>query len=258
MKPWKYYEKGTSRTPMPGFMVIGGTLPLEWRDNTQTVMNMFDIIGPVMVGPSSSHTAGASRAGLVARKLLGEEPAEAEITLFGSFAKTCAGHGVDRAVIGGILGFSLDDLRLRTAFEEAEKAGLSYRVSHSELAMSHPNTVAIRLKGRSGDTIRVTVCSVGGGAIKVTEIDGGQVELTAQYATTVVFNNDRAGAVAAVTACFAQHNINIAFMRVYRNYEGKDAIMVFETDQLVGADIVEQLQRMPNIRKAVSISPFQS
>ncbi len=219
-------------------------------------MNVFDIIGPVMIGPSSSHTAGASRAGLVARHLLGTEPVRAEITLYGSFAKTYAGHGADRAIVGGILGFSLDDERIRNSFFHAKERGLEFSFHISEEDAGHPNTVRIVLESKNGEKICVVVRSVGAGVVNVVEINGGEVHFTAEYDTTVIFNNDRAGVIAEITSVFARHGINIAFMRVFRKDEGKDAVMVIETDQGVNDLLQNELRTVENIRKVITIPPL--
>lgn len=219
-------------------------------------MNLFDIIGPVMIGPSSSHTAGASRAGLVARHLLDAEPVRANITLYGSFAKTYAGHGADRAIIGGILGFSLDDERIRDSFTHAKARGLAFTFATSEKDVGHPNTVRIELTGADGETVCVVVRSVGAGVVNVVEIDGGEVLFTAEYDTTVIFNRDRAGVIADITAVFARHGINIAFMRVFRKGEGKEAVMVIETDQSVSPLLQRELRGVDNIRKVITIPPL--
>lgn len=219
-------------------------------------MNLFDIIGPVMIGPSSSHTAGAARAGLVARRLLGTAPVRANITLYGSFAKTYVGHGADRAIIGGILGFALDDERLRDSFSHAAQQGLDFSFEVSEQDAGHPNTVKIELADANGGSVCVVVRSVGAGAVNVVEIDGGAVHFTAEYDTTVIFNNDRAGTIAQVAAVFAQYGINIAFMRVFRKYEGRDAVMVIETDQSVSDVLLRELRAAENICKVITIPPL--
>ena len=219
-------------------------------------MNVFDIIGPVMIGPSSSHTAEASRAGLIAKHLLGAEPIRAEITLYGSFAKTYAGHGTDRAIIGGILGFLPDDERIRNSFFHAKERGLEFFFHISDEDAGHPNTVQIALEAKSGEKICVVVRSVGAGAINVAEINGGEVHFTAEYDTTVIFNNDRAGVIADITSAFARHGINIAFMRVFRKSEGKDAVMVIETDQSVNDSLQNELRSVENIRKVITIPPL--
>ncbi len=220
-------------------------------------MNVFDIVGPVMIGPSSSHTAGASRAGLVSRRLLGEEPVRAEITLYGSFALTYAGHGADRAIVGGILGFELDDVRLRDSFRYAKECGLDFHFEISDEEADHPNTVRIELTGKSGASTVVVVQSVGAGVVHVVNIDGADVLFSAEYDTTVVFNPDKPGIIAKVSALFAEHGINIAFMRVFRKQEGKDAIMVIETDQKIDRTLAEALRSMREVSKVITIPPFR-
>ncbi len=220
-------------------------------------MNVFDIVGPVMIGPSSSHTAGASRAGLVSRRLLGEEPIRADITLYGSFALTYAGHGADRAIVGGILGFELDDVRLRDSFRYAVERGLDFRFEISDEEAEHPNTVRILLWGASGATTAVTVQSVGAGVVHVVNIDGADVLFSAEYDTTVIFNPDKPGIIAKVSALFAEYGINIAFMRVFRKQEGKDAIMVIETDEKIDATLAQALRSMRDVSKVITIPPFR-
>ncbi len=221
-------------------------------------MNVFDIIGPVMIGPSSSHTAGASRAGLVVRYLLGAEPIRATITLYGSFAQTYAGHGADRAIVGGILGYSSGDPRIRDSFRHAKEQGLSFHFIISDEEAGHPNTAKIELEDAEGKQVCAVVRSVGGGVVNVVEIDGGDVMFSAEYDTTVIFNDDKPGAIARLSAVFAENGINIAFMRVFRKYEGKDAIMVIETDQPVSEAVLTRLQSSTHIRKVITIPPLTS
>ncbi len=220
-------------------------------------MNVFDIIGPVMIGPSSSHTAGASRAGLVARRLLGDETTEARIILYGSFALTYAGHGVDKAIIGGILGFELDDTRIRDSFDYAKKSGMSFVFEISDEDVGHPNSARIILKGKNGGSVNVLVRSVGGGVVNVVEIDGGEVMFSAEYDTTVIFNIDLPGTIARVSSLFAINEINVAFMRVFRKYEGKDAVMVIETDQPASKELLEDLRKVQNVCKVITIPSFR-
>ncbi len=217
-------------------------------------MNAFDIIGPVMIGPSSSHTAGAARIGSVARQLLREEPATAEITLYGSFAQTYKGHGTDRALIGGLLGFEPSDARLRDSFSLAKAAGLAFSFELAENAAFHPNTARLVLTGKKGAAVEVMAASVGGGAISVTEVNGVEVSFTAQYFTTVIFNEDKPGVMADVTRVLASNLINIAFLRLFR--KESHAIMVIETDQEVPSRLEEELARIKNVDKVLMIRPF--
>ena len=160
---------------------------------------VLDIIGPVMIGPSSSHTAGAARLGLVARKLLGEDATRARVTLYGSFAKTYHGHGTDRALAAGIMGMATDDVRLRDALDIARERGIDIAFVPSEDEAGHPNTAKLELAGTSGATLELIGSSVGGGAIRVTEIDGMKVNITGQRETFIVLHRDVPGLIAAVT-----------------------------------------------------------
>ena len=162
----------------------------------------------------------------------------------------------DRAIIGGILGFSLDDERIRDSFTHAKARGLAFTFATSEKDVGHPNTVRIELTGADGETVCVVVRSVGAGVVNVVEIDGGEVLFTAEYDTTVIFNRDRAGVIADITAVFARHSINIAFMRVFRKGEGKEAVMVIETDQSVSPLLQQELRGVDNIRKVITIPPL--
>lgn len=215
-------------------------------------LNLFDVLGPVMIGPSSSHTAGAARAGRVARMLLGEQPLRAHIRLCGSFAKTGKGHGTDRAIVGGILGYLPDDVRIRDSFAHAQASGLSYSFSLEEESHYHPNTAIITLSGKDRE-VTAAIASVGGGAICVKEIDGAAVDFSTDYNTTVVFNLDRLGTVAAVTQLFADGGVNIAFLRLFRSGAGGQAIMVLESDQALENCMLDRLRELPNVERVIFI-----
>ncbi len=195
--------------------------------------SVFDIIGPRMTGPSSSHTAGACRLSNTARRIAGEDILAVAFTLYGSFAKTGAGHGTDKALIAGILGMQPDDPGIINAYEAAEQAGVGVSFSYSEDTPHHPNTVRIRIAGKNGITTEVVGESIGGGNIRIVEINGLDVELTGDYPTLIIQYQDVPGVVAVVTHVLAQHHINIAFMRVFRHGKGADAYMIIETDQAV-------------------------
>jgi L-serine dehydratase len=218
-------------------------------------MNVFDIIGPVMVGPSSSHTAGAARIGKVVRTLLGEEPVKAFIIFHGSFARTYRGHGTDRAVIGGLLGFETDDLRIRDSLNLAREAGLEYIIETGDLGEVHPNTVLIKVEGKSGKTITVVASSIGGGNIVVREIDGLQVDFTGESHTIIISHRDAPGAVASVTSLLAVYKINIGQMKVYRTRRGGDAIMVIETDQEPAGEVADKLEKLECVQKVTLLRP---
>lgn len=211
------------------------------------MINIFDMMGPVMVGPSSSHTAGAARIGNMGRTLLGEEVARADIGLYGSFAETGFGHGTDRALLAGLLGMKPDDLRIPNAYEEANRAGMAYSFRTVELRDAHPNTALLVLTGKSGKQLTLQASSIGGGAIVVNKIDGIDVNFTGDFNTLIVRNQDESGSVAAITSILSQVHINVANMSVNRHRRGGDALMVIETDQHIKPRQVEFLSELPGI-----------
>lgn len=211
------------------------------------MINIFDMMGPVMVGPSSSHTAGAARIGNMGRTLLGEEVARADIGLYGSFAETGYGHGTDRALLAGLLGMKPDDLRIPNAYEEANRAGMAYSFRTVELRDAHPNTALLELTGKSGKKLTLQASSIGGGAIVVNKIDGIDVKFTGDFNTLIVRNQDESGSVAAITSILSQVHINVANMSVNRHRRGGDALMVIETDQHIKPRQVEFLSELPGI-----------
>lgn len=211
------------------------------------MINIFDMMGPVMVGPSSSHTAGAARIGNMGRTLLGEEVARADIGLYGSFAETGYGHGTDRALLAGLLGMKPDDLRIPNAYEEANRAGMAYSFRTVELRDAHPNTALLELAGKSGKKLTLQASSIGGGAIVVNKIDGIDVNFTGDFNTLIVRNQDESGSVAAITSILSQVHINVANMSVNRHRRGGDALMVIETDQHIKPRQVEFLSELPGI-----------
>lgn len=204
---------------------------------------VFDIIGPRMIGPSSSHTAGAVRLGGVACRLVGGDVVRATVTLYGSFAKTGRGHGTDRAVVGGLLGFAPDDVGVRTARDLAREQGRDITVLFSDQEANHPNTARITAEGRQGQRVELTGASIGGGSIEIQELNGMEVSFGCEYPTLLVFHRDRPGVVGAVTSILGQHGINIAFMRVFRHAKREDACMVIETDGQIPSALIRQLSR---------------
>jgi L-serine dehydratase len=211
------------------------------------MVDIFDILGPIMVGPSSSHTAGAARIGIMARTLLGDEPAEAKIHLHGSFATTGGGHGTDRAIVGGLLGMRPDNLNLPFSFDAAKEAGLSFTIDTVDLRDAHPNTAVIELRGKTGKKLDIQASSVGGGRIVVNKLDGIEVNFTGEYNTLVIRNRDKNGSLAAVTSILNQCRINVANMSLCRHKRGGDALMVIEIDQPVKPTQIAFLSELPGI-----------
>lgn len=217
-------------------------------------MNIFDIVGPVMVGPSSSHTAGAVRIGFVSRKLLGEPVAEVEILLYGSFLATGKGHGTDRALVAGLLGMQPDDERVPFAFEEAKKAGMAFSFGEANLKEAHPNSVVLKMQGKSGKQLTILAASLGGGRMKICEIDGMEANFCAEYPTLIIQNLDRPGCVATVTSLLSGLEINIATLQLYRDSRGGDAVMVVECDREVPAESISWLENQPGIKRVTYYS----
>jgi L-serine dehydratase len=214
------------------------------------MVSLLDIIGPVMVGPSSSHTAGACRIGLLARCLVGGTPERARLELHGSFARTGEGHGTDKAIVGGLMGFRPDDERLRTALEIAEGEGLDYRFEKTTLADdAHPNTVRMTLE-RGERRAVMTGASLGAGRVLVSEIDGYPVEVTGNYHTIVLVAEDVKGSVARIAGVLAESDVNIATLRLTRKQRGGDAFMVIEVDDAPGERVRDTIRDLPWVRWA--------
>lgn len=212
-------------------------------------MNIFDILGPIMVGPSSSHTAGAVRIGYTTRVLLGEPVREAEIGLHGSFAATGQGHGTDRALVAGLLGMKPEDMRIPESFTEAEKQGMKFRIQVTQISGAHPNTAYLKVKGDSGKTLEVQASSLGGGRINISKLDGITVDCTGENPTLIVRNYDQPGYVSGVTTALAQNFVNIATLKLYREKRGGQAVMVIESDQEISREMIDQIAAMPGIIK---------
>ena len=205
-------------------------------------ISVFDIIGPIMVGPSSSHTAGAVRLGLVARAILGRQPADATIELHGSFAQTGQGHGTDRGIVAGLLGMATDDPALRRSFELAAAAGLAFRFETVDLGEeAHPNTARLTV-GDGQRSVQITGCSIGGGMVEITHVDGYDVRFGCEFDTLLVLAEDRPGTINQVTGWLARQGVNIAFLRVERDRRGGDAIMIIETDHMVDPLLLEAFE----------------
>ena len=211
-------------------------------------MNLFDILGPVMVGPSSSHTAGAVRIGRMARRLLGEgTPKMAKITLSGSFAATGQGHGTDRALVAGLLGMQPDDERIPHSFSVAEGKGMGYTFSRANLSGEHPNTARIELIGKSGQTLSMIASSLGGGRIMVVQMNGLRVSFSGDLPTLIIQNKDQPGHVRDVSDILARAGVNIATLHLYRDYPGGNAVMIIETDKVVSQEHLDHLKGIRGI-----------
>lgn len=217
-------------------------------------MRIFDVIGPVMVGPSSSHTAGAVRIGLISRRLLGERPVKAEITLYGSFAATGKGHGTDRALTAGLLDMQPDDLQIAHSLDVAKEQGLEVSFTTGEMRNIHPNTARLRLTGEKGRELEVLGSSIGGGQIRILEIDGITTDFSGEENTLIVHNQDVPGHVAAVTALLSLARINIATMQLFRSERGGYAVMVLETDEPIPDELRTSIQALPGVIKVTVLN----
>ncbi|WHY56115.1 L-serine ammonia-lyase, iron-sulfur-dependent subunit beta [Peribacillus simplex] len=210
----------------------------------------FDIIGPVMIGPSSSHTAGAARIGRVARTLFGKQPKKAIISLYGSFAKTYRGHGTDVAVVGGILDFDTDDERIPASLTIAEEAGMEVSFTIEDTVMDHPNTVKIRLFDEDKELELVGI-SIGGGTIEITELNTFKLKLSGENPAILVVHNDVFGIISSVSTVLANHEINIGHMEVSRKEKGQMALMVIEVDQKIKSDVMKEIEGLENVSQVI-------
>lgn len=217
--------------------------------------SLFDVIGPVMIGPSSSHTAGALRISLILNHLLKDKKiVEAQFVLYGSFAKTYKGHGTDKALVAGILGYDMDDIRIRDSFSHAKKAGIkvSFETDTSPNDF-HPNAVKITASCDDGYSITIVGESVGGGLCVIRQINGIDVKLTGELSTILVYQIDRPGVLSYITSCLNNYNINIAFARLYRENKGERAYTIIETDDKIPERAIESIKNGNNINNAILI-----
>lgn len=210
-------------------------------------MNIFDIIGPIMIGPSSSHTAGAVRLGRVAGQILGVPAAKARIGLAGSFARTYKGHGTDKALVAGILGMRPDDERIRNSLDIAREQGLDFQFHEVRLPRVHPNTVVIHLTAGDGGECTLQGASIGGGNIVVTGVNGVDTAFSGERDTIIVPHKDVPGAIATVTALVADSGANIGNFRLHRPEKGYQAVMTIEVDGKVAAGLLDDIRRQPGI-----------
>ncbi|NTV89662.1 MAG: L-serine ammonia-lyase, iron-sulfur-dependent, subunit beta [Clostridiales bacterium] len=217
-------------------------------------MDIFDILGPIMVGPSSSHTAGAARIGKITRMILKSPLVSADIYFHGSFADTYSGHGSDRAVVGGLLGFDPDDDRIRDSLIIAAQQGFKYSINTIELTDAHPNTILIEARSAGGGKIRLQGASVGGGNIVIQMIDDIKVYFNGDYDTLIVHHQDQPGVIGLVSSFLGDMQINIAGMRDFRDTRGGLAIMVIETDGVLPDQIDKAIEGLPHILKVIEIS----
>ena len=217
-------------------------------------MNIFDIIGPVMVGPSSSHTAGAVKIGYVSQKLLGQPVKKAEILLYGSFLATGKGHGTNFALVAGLLGMTQDDKRIPQSYEIARSQGIELVFGKANLKNYHPNSVQLNLTGKNGRHLEIIGESVGGSVINIANIDGLSANFSGDNPTLIVHNKDQPGHVAEVTSMLSHKSVNIATMQLYRANRGGEAVMVLELDQEIPQDALVWLSKLEGVNKVTYYS----
>lgn len=217
-------------------------------------ISVFDIIGPNMIGPSSSHTAGALRIALLAGKMVKHPITAVKFILYGSFARTYQGHGTDRALVGGILGFSPEDYRIRESFQIANERGLEYSFHpDTENRDVHPNTVDVVITEETGTITVVRGESIGGGAAVIKQINGVDIKLNGELSTILVRQKDTPGVLAHIAHCFARHQINIAFTRMYREAKGEMAYTIIEADGTIPEQVLHDIEESPSIVSAILI-----
>lgn len=210
-------------------------------------VSIFEVVGPIMIGPSSSHTAGAAKLARIARNIVNEPFKKVMFGLHGSFAMTYKGHGTDRALVAGVLGLYEDDEALADSFELAKQQGLEYEFEQINLENVHENTVKITFSLEDGSSYYVIGSSIGGGQILITDINGFRTEFTAQYSTIVINHYDKKGIISDVSAILANNFINIATMRLSRNARGEEAFCIIETDDVIPHHVKESMEELENI-----------
>ncbi len=210
-------------------------------------MNIFDVVGPIMIGPSSSHTAGVVKIGNICKKILGHTPKYVEVTFYGSFADTYIGHGTDKAIVGGLLGYPPDDKRIRTSLENAKSEGYNFKIMTKDKKTRHPNTLKIEAKGIDGKPQYILAESIGGGAIQIRKINTMDVTLTGELNTILLQYEDKPGMIYKVSKILSENNTNIATLNCYRSNKGGTAILSIEIDGIVDKDIKEKVNSIPNV-----------
>ena len=219
-------------------------------------ISVFDVLGPNMIGPSSSHTAGAAKIAYLAQKMIPGPLVQVDFTLYGSFARTYRGHGTDRALLGGMMGFTTDDMRIRNSFEIAEERGIAFQFQPNEEETEvHPNTVDIHMVNKAGQEMTVRGESLGGGKVRISRINKVQVDFTGEYSAVIVIQKDRPGVVAHITKALSDRNVNIAFMRLFREGKGDIAYTIVESDGHLPEDIREELLKNEHVHDVMIVQP---
>ena len=211
-----------------------------------------------MIGPSSSHTAGALRIGNITRMILGEDVRKADIGLTGSFAQTYQGHGTDRAIVAGLLGMHVDDERIRESFDIAKKEGLEFIIREISIPRSHPNTARLHIHGMNGKECIVEGASIGGGNIQIYSVNGMATEFSGNADTLIIPHKDTPGVIAQVSSLMSWYGINIGNFKLKRLHKGFQSIMTVEVDSLTDKSVIEKLRSLPHIENVIYLSAIQS
>ena len=217
-------------------------------------MGIFDVLGPIMIGPSSSHTAGAARLGKIAKTIVNKPIKEVTFLLHGSFKETYKGHGTDRALVAGILGMLPNDWRLRDSIALAEEEGISLKFLPCDLGQAHPNTVKFLIKDIEGVHWEIMGSSIGGGLVEINEINGNKVKITGQNPTIITSHDDIPGTVSKISTLLYNNGINIASMNLMRSQKGKDATMTVEIDHVASEEVIEQIVSVKGVNRAIVIN----
>lgn len=217
-------------------------------------ISVFDVLGPNMIGPSSSHTAGAAVIAYLAQKMINGRLVKVDFTLYGSFAKTYKGHGTDRALVGGIMGFFTEDVRIRDSFSIAEERGLEIAFHTDETESDvHPNTVDVAMENEDGHKMTIRGESLGGGKVRITRINQVEVDFSGEYSAVIVVHQDTRGVAAHITKCLSDSNVNIAFMRLFREKKGHTAYTIVEVDGPVPGGVADKLRENANVRDVMIV-----
>lgn len=211
-------------------------------------ISIFEVLGPVMIGPSSSHTAGAARIARIARLVADNDVKKVVFGLHGSFAKTYKGHGTDKALVAGILGMKEDDEHIRDSFSIAAKEGIDFKFIETEIKDGHENTVLIEIWDSKGIKHKLIGSSIGGGRILISNIDDFEVEIAAENPVIITKQRDKKGVISDITSLLARNNINIAVMRVSRKERGTEASTIIETDDEIPLSIIGEIKVLENIK----------
>lgn len=222
------------------------------------INSIFDVLGPVMIGPSSSHTAGAARLGKIARYIANKDIKSVKFYLHGSFSETYKGHGTNKALVAGILGMEPHDENLRFSLVIAKNKGIDIDFIKKDLGNVHPNTVKIEITSSNGNITYVTGSSVGGGAVVITNVNGFDMQITGKYYTVITKYKDTKGVISNVSAIFSNNNINIASMKVKRKSKGNEASMIIESDDYISPDVLDKIRKLEVIDEVIKIEPVSN